>query len=257
MINKMRRLQRLLIGPEHRCLMVALDHAPWLGPVKGLDRPRAIVEKVVAGGANALLMTPGFAREVMPVVNPSVAIVLRTSIALGPSSEAHQETPIATVKAALQMDADAVVVSTFFGRSGEVEIIRYLGKLIEECNAYGMPVVAEMIPSQEKSYDAKAIAHVARIGMELGADIVKTNYCADVDAFRRVVASVPVPILVAGGPTKGNDEETLQMVREVVEAGAAGVAFGRRVWQSPNPRELVEKTREIVFPSEQQTARAV
>jgi len=247
MTGKMRRLQRLLAGPEHRCLLVALDHAPWLGPIQGLDKPRTIVEKVVAGGANALLMTPGFAREVAPLIGPSVGIVLRVSIMLGPSSEALQETPIATVRTALRMDADAVAVSIFFGRGGEVELMRYLGTLTEECSAYGMPVVAEMMPPEGKSYDAEAIAHVARIGMELGADIVKTNYCGDVKAFKDVVASVPVPILVAGGPMKGSDKDTLQMVREVLEAGAAGVAIGRRIWQAADPKGMVEKIREILF----------
>lgn len=248
MMGKIRRLGRLLVEPKRRCLLIALDHGPWLGPVPGIDRPRAIVQEVLAGGANALLVTPGFARSAWPVISPSVGIVLRVSIALGPSPEAVQETPIATVKTALRMDADALAVSIFFGRGGEVEIMRYLGGLTEECNAYGMPAVAEMMPPEEKSYDAEAIAHVARIGMELGVDIVKTNYCGDVDSFRQVVASVPVPIIVAGGPMRGGDEDTLQMVREVIEAGATGVALGRRIWQAADPKGMVEKIREIVFP---------
>jgi DhnA family fructose-bisphosphate aldolase class Ia len=114
-----------------------------------------------------------------------------------------------------------------------------------------MPVVAEMMPTAENAYDGQAVAHAARIGFELGADIIKTNYCGDVEAFRRVVASSPVPILTAGGPHKGSGEEsTLQLVREVVAAGAAGVAIGRRVWQSDDPEGLVRMMHGILFPSE-------
>ncbi len=249
MTGKTRRLRRLFRGPDRRCLLIALDHGPWLGPVKGIDRPRPIIQKVLAGGANGLLMSPGFARAVEPITSPSVGVVLRVSLTLGLAPEATQETPVATVETALRMDADAVAVSIFFGRGGEVATMRYLGKLTEQCNGFGMPVLAEMMPPMEKSYDPEAIAHAARIGFELGADIVKTNYCGDVESFKQVVLSAPVPILVAGGPDKGEGNESmLQMVREVIEAGAAGVAIGRRVWQSADPEAPVREIHQILFP---------
>ena len=84
----------------------------------------------------------------------------------------------------------------------------------------------------------------------MGADMIKTNYCGDVAAFRHVVASSPVPILIAGGPRQDSDADgTLQMVREIVEAGAAGVAIGRRVWQSEDPQRMVQEMHRILFPS--------
>jgi len=230
-------------------LLVPLDHGPWLGPVKGIDQPRPVVQKVLAGGANALLVSPGVARAVEPVIDPVVGIILRVSITLGLAPEATQETPVATVETALCMDADAVAVSIFFGRGGEVATMRFLGELTEQCNRFGMPVLAEMMPSMDEAYNPEAIAHAARIGFEMGADIVKTNYCGDVAAFKHVVVSSPVPILVAGGPKKdANGDGTLQMVREVIKAGAAGVAIGRRVWQSDDPQGVVREIHQILFP---------
>jgi DhnA family fructose-bisphosphate aldolase class Ia len=227
-----------------------LDHGPWLGPVDGIVQPKVVVQKLLAGGANALLVSPGFARAVQPVLDPATALVLRVSLAMGLAPDATQETPVATVDTALRMDADAVAVSIFFGRGGETATMRYLGELTERCSRFGMPVLAEMMPPQEDAYDGKAVAHAARIGFELGADIVKTNYCGDVDEFRRVVDSSPVPILTAGGPKKGGgDNGTLQLVREVKEAGAAGVAIGRRVWQSDDPESLVRQIHTILFPN--------
>lgn len=248
MIGKNRRMGRLFPGSTARCLMVPLDHGPWLGPVKGIDRPNAIVKQVLAGGANALLVSPGFARAIQPLADPSVAIVLRVSITLGLAPEARQETPVATVETALRMDADAVAVSIFFGRGGEVETMRYLGELTEQSNRFGMPVLAEMMPTLEQAYQPDAIAHASRIGFEMGADIIKTNYCGDVKAFRDVVSSSPVPIVVAGGP-KGADgnPDVLQMVRDVVEAGAAGVAIGRRIWQADDPEATVAGIHHILF----------
>jgi fructose-bisphosphate aldolase/2-amino-3,7-dideoxy-D-threo-hept-6-ulosonate synthase len=250
MVGKKRRLNRLFRGPEGRCLLVPLDHGPWLGPIEGIVEPKVVVQKLLAGGANALLVSPGFARAVEPVLDPATGIVLRVSLAMGLAPDATQETPVATVDTALRMDADAVAVSIFFGRGGETATMRYLGELTERCSRFGMPVLAEMMPPQEAAYDGEAVAHAARIGFELGADIVKTNYCGDVREFRRVVASSPVPILTAGGPRKGSgDESTLQLVREVMEAGAAGVAIGRRVWQSNDPERLVQQIHALMFPN--------
>ncbi len=248
MTGKDRRLRRLLRGPLGRCLMVPLDHGPWLGPIKGIDCPQAIVQQVLAGGANALLVSPGLTRSVQSLIPPETGIVLRVSLSLGLAPEATQETPVATVETALALDADAVAVSIFFGRGGEVATMRYLGTLAEQCSRFGMPVLAEMMPAQEQAYDATAIAHAARIGFEMGADLIKTNYCGDVEAFRHVVRSSPVPIVVAGGPRQpeGGDD-TLPMVRDVIHAGAAGVAIGRRIWQAGDPQALVSQIYAILF----------
>lgn len=248
MTGKDRRLRRLLRGPQGRCLMVPLDHGPWLGPIKGIECPQLIVHEVLAGGANALLISPGVTRAVQPMIPPETGIVLRVSLSLGLAPEATQETPVATVETALAMDADAVAVSIFFGRGGEVATMRYLGNLTEQCCRFGMPVLAEMMPAQEQAYDPAAIAHAARIGFEMGADVIKTNYCGDVEAFRHVVCSSPVPIIVAGGPRRPEGgEDTLPMVRDVIAAGAAGVAIGRRIWQADDPRSLVSQIHAILF----------
>jgi fructose-bisphosphate aldolase / 2-amino-3,7-dideoxy-D-threo-hept-6-ulosonate synthase len=241
MIGKTRRLNRILVGEKQRCLLSPLDHAGWLGPVKGLDRPRWIVEQVVAGGANAILATPGFVRATAACLPPSVAIVLRLSVTAGLSKQGTQETPVASVETALQMDADAVAVSVFFGRPGDIEIYTWLAGVVQAASAYDLPVVAEMMPPEGCAYQAEAIAHAARIGMEMGADIIKTNYCGNVEEFRQVVASVPVPIIVAGGPKQANEPSVADFARDAVAGGAVGVAIGRRVWQSDNPCEVTRQ----------------
>lgn len=250
MSGKSRRMQRIFIGPHKRCLMTPLDHAPWLGPLQGINQPKEIVRKVLAGGTNALLVTPGFLRQVASEVSPDIGTVLRVSIVAGPSAEAIQETPAATLETALRMDADAVAVSIFFGRGGECGIMRWMGELIEKAYKYDMPVLAEMMPAADKFYDADAIAHVARLGMELGADMIKTNYCGDPDAFKQIVAAVGLPVIIAGGENKkGEDkvEGTIKLIKELVQGGASGVAIGRKVWQDEDPENLVRKMRAALF----------
>jgi len=247
MIGKSRRLSRLLVGEQRRCLLAPLDHGGWLGPVRGIDRPRAIVEAVLKGGANALLISPGFYRVVAPLIPASVGVVLRISLTAGLSANGTQETPIASLDTALRMDADAIAVSVFFGRTGDIEIYRWLAELTDASQSFGMPVVAEMMPPFDNFYDVKAIAHAARIGMELGADIIKTNYCGDVDAFRQVISAVPVPVIVAGGPSEGEGDSTASVARDALKAGAVGVAFGRRVWQAEDPEGVTRQLKEVIF----------
>ncbi len=248
MFGKSRRLSRIIVGEKQRCLLSPLDHGGWLGPVKGIDRPRRIVEQVVAGGANVVLASPGFIQATGDLIPTNVGIVLRVSLTAGLSEKGFQETPIASLERAVRMDADAIAVSVFFGRSGDIEIYQWLAKLIDDAEQYGMPVVAEMMPPFDADpYDATAIAHAARIGMEIGADIIKTNYCGNVDAMRDIVASAPVPIIVAGGPSEGDDDNTANLARDAIAGGAVGVAIGRRVWQSDNPEEVTRKVHQALW----------
>lgn len=247
MIGKSRRMARLFVGEHKRCLLSPLDHGGWLGPVKGIDRPRAIVEAVIKGGANALLISPGFFREVSSLLPASVGVVLRVSLTGGLSQAGTQETPIASLDTALRMDADAVAVSVFFGRDGDIEIYRWLAGLIEASQKYEMPVVAEMMPPSDRFYEPEAIAHAARLGMEIGADVVKTNYSGNTETFKQIVASAPVPIIVAGGPSQGEDSSTVDMVRGAVAGGAAGVAIGRRVWQADDPQAVTAQIQQALF----------
>lgn len=247
MVGKTRRLNRLFVGSQKRCLLSPLDHGGWLGPVKGIDQPGAIVSAVIKGGANALLISPGFYKAVASIVPPSVGIVLRLSLTGGLSQAGTQETPIASLETALRMDADAIAVSVFFGRDGDLDIYRWLASLVDASHRYDMPVVAEMMPPGDRFYEPEAIAHAARIGMEIGADVIKTNYSGDVDSFKQIVASAPVPIIIAGGPSKGEGLSTAQMVAEAVSAGAAGVAIGRRVWQADDPAAATAEIYQTLF----------
>lgn len=247
MVGKTRRLNRLFVGEQKRCLLSPLDHGGWLGPVKGIDNPRRVVAGVLKGGANALLISPGFYKVVAPIVPTSVGIVLRLSLTAGLSQQGTQETPIASLETALRMDADAIAVSVFFGRDGDIDIYRWLASLVDTSQRYEMPVVAEMMPPGDHSYDPTTIAHAARIGMEIGADVIKTNYSGDVESFKQIVAAAPVPIIIAGGPSKGESSATIRMVQDAVAAGAAGVAIGRRVWQSENPEAVTAEIHQTLF----------
>ncbi|TDA25661.1 MAG: fructose-bisphosphate aldolase, partial [Archaeoglobi archaeon] len=122
------------------------------------------------------------------------------------------------------------------------------GEISKACQEWGMPLLAMMYPRGEKinQFDPKAVALAARVGAELGADIVKTNFTGDVESFRKVVEGCPVPVVIAGGPKMSSVEELLQMVRMAMDAGASGVAIGRNIFQAENPTKMTRAIAMIV-----------
>jgi fructose-bisphosphate aldolase/2-amino-3,7-dideoxy-D-threo-hept-6-ulosonate synthase len=91
-----------------------------------------------------------------------------------------------------------------------------------------------------KSGDPEGIKLASRAAQEIGADIVKTYYTGDPDSFRQVVEGCPVPIVILGGEKMNTPEELFDTVHGSLQAGAAGVAIGRNIWQHPRPRAMVE-----------------
>jgi len=104
-------------------------------------------------------------------------------------------------------------------------------------------------------HDPEVVAHTARIGAECGADIVKTLYTGDIDSFSKVVESIPVPVVIAGGPKAKTDIEVLQMTEDAMNAGAKGVTYGRNIFAHRSPEKIVEALAGIIFKN--QTAKEV
>ena len=101
-------------------------------------------------------------------------------------------------------------------------------------------------PKIQNEHDATAVAHAARIGAELGADIIKTNYTGNAETFRHVIEGCPVPVIIAGGPKAETTQEILQMVHDSMKAGSAGLSIGRNVFQHKNPTLMVKALVAIV-----------
>lgn len=135
------------------------------------------------------------------------------------------------------------------GSEREPEMLLKLGTVAETCDEWGMPLIAMMYPRGEKiedEHDPEVVKLAARAGAELGADIIKTNYTGDPDTFKEVVEGCPVPVVIAGGPKVETEEELLQMVKDSVEAGGAGVAIGRNIFQAESPENMTKAIAAIV-----------
>jgi fructose-bisphosphate aldolase / 2-amino-3,7-dideoxy-D-threo-hept-6-ulosonate synthase len=204
------------------------------------------VNRLVKGGADAVLVHAGIAKT---VDTSDTGLIIHLSGATRLTEDPNWKTQLTSVREAVRLGADAVSVHINVGSHHEQEMLQSFSRIADECESLGIPTLAMMYPrgpSVSNEHSFEAVSHAARLGYEIGADIVKTNYTGDVDSFRLVVKSVRVPIVVAGGPRASKDSEALKMVAESMTAGATGVSIGRNVFQHENPTIMTKAIVSIV-----------
>ncbi|WP_131007657.1 2-amino-3,7-dideoxy-D-threo-hept-6-ulosonate synthase [Methanofervidicoccus abyssi] len=233
-IGKVIRLERIFNKDSERTVIIPMDHGVTIGPVKGLENMKETINAVAEGGANAVLVHKGIVRHGHRGYGKDIGLIIHLSAGTNLSPDPNKKVLVTSVEEAIRMGADAVSIHVNVGADSDYEMYRDLGRIAEICEYWGMPLIAMMYPRGRKIKDEKdpeAVAHAARLGAELGADIIKTNYTGDIDSFKEVVKGCPAPIVIAGGPKTKSDREFLQMVKDAIEAGAVGVATGRNVFQ--------------------------
>ncbi len=248
-IGKKVRLERIMNRDTERTVIVPMDHGITKGPIEGLINMKGAVNKVAEGGANAVLLHKGVVQAGHRGYGKDIGLIvhLSASTVLGP--DPNNKVQVASVKEAVKLSADAVSIHVNLGSEKESQQLRKMGYVAEECEEWGMPLIAMMYPRGEKvddQYEAEYVAHAARVGAELGADIIKTNFTKTVSSFRDVTKGCPVPVVIAGGPKADSDREVLEMASNSIRAGGAGVSIGRNVFQHDNPSGMIKALSKIV-----------
>ncbi len=246
MNGKLARINR--ISRKGLFLCIPMDHGVTSGPIPGIDRIFDVVEEVERGGATCVIMHKGMIKALPEPPALGVIMHLSASTSLGP--DPNYKVRSGCVEEAIRLGADAVSVHVNIGAKEEPEMLYELGYVAGAADEWGLPLLAMMYPRGENIESPTrptTIAHVARIGAELGADIVKTVYTGDEESFRSLTRSTQVPVVIAGGPKMDTDRDVLQLVRDALDAGAAGVAFGRNVFQHRSPEAITRAIAEIIF----------
>ncbi|MGD2093776.1 MAG: 2-amino-3,7-dideoxy-D-threo-hept-6-ulosonate synthase, partial [Phycisphaerales bacterium] len=249
MIGKKIRLERIIDRNSSRTVIIPMDHGVTVGPIEGLEDMRTAISSVVTGGANAILMHKGVVRAGHRGTGKDVGLIVHLSGGTSLSPDPNAKVIVCTVEEAIQLGADAVSVHINLGAETDKEMLRQLGYIGQDCLEWQMPLVAMMYTRGAKikdEYDVKNVKHAARVGAELGADIVKVVYTGSVDSFKEVVQGCPVPVVIAGGPKMNSDRDIFKMVEGALEAGAAGVSIGRNAFQHKNPAKMVQALSKMV-----------
>lgn len=249
MIGKKIRLERIIDRNSGRTVIVPMDHGVTVGPIEGLTDMREAVSKVVAGGANAILMHKGMVRAGHRGAGKDIGLVIHLSAGTSMSPDPNAKELVCTVEEAIKLGADAVSVHINLGAETDKEMLGQLGFVSERCMQWQIPLVAMMYtrgPKIKNEYDVANVKHAARVGAELGADIVKVPYTGSVKSFATVVQGCPVPVVIAGGPKMESDKDIFEMVEGALKAGAAGLSIGRNAFQHKNPEKVVGVLCEMV-----------
>ena len=244
-IGKKKRLNRIFRS-DGRTVIIPMDHGVTLGPVQGLVNMQEIVDKLAKGDVDAIVVHKGIAKTVN---TGSIGLIVHLSASTKLGPDPNRKVKVCSVEEALRMGADAVSLHINVGAPSEHEMLMKLGNIADECDNLGVPLLAMMYPrgpNVTNEYDPEMVAHAARLGAELGADIVKTNYTGSVETFQRVVQGCPAPVIIAGGPKAKTERDVLEATSGSIKAGGVGVSIGRNVFQHENPTGMTKALSAIV-----------
>jgi class I fructose-bisphosphate aldolase len=228
-----------------------MDHGLFLGPVEGLSSTRKAIEAVLPGNPDAIQMTPGMVRTNRDLFagKGKPGIVLRIDATniwrKKPEPNPGYYSQVASVRTAVQLGADAVVTFLLAGHEDdthEARNLQALAAIFQECQDFGIPFIVEPLAIKKGMHvvqDFEIMKLVVRMASEMGADLIKADYPGDRKQFAELVRISSVPILVRGGPKMDRERDMLQMVKDAMDEGAAGLVFGRNIWQHKRPARIL------------------
>jgi fructose-bisphosphate aldolase/2-amino-3,7-dideoxy-D-threo-hept-6-ulosonate synthase len=240
------RMKRVIDGAGVS-VICALDHG-MTSPVflEPLADIASRARETVAGGANVIMMSKGMIRLAHDAFAPTTSLAMLLSASASPDSDRPEIVQIAEVEEALRLGADAVVLFTALGGDAEPRMIQILADVGRECEILGMPFIAEAefpttyatVEELKQQYGFDYLRRNVRLCAELGADIVKTNWPGDQDAFGKCVeAANGIPVVLAGG-SRLTDEELLTRMEQAMAAGAIGCSVGRNIFLHERPEAI-------------------
>jgi class I fructose-bisphosphate aldolase len=128
-----------------------------------------------------------------------------------------------------------------------------LAETVNEAARFDLPVIAHIYPRDFSGatprivFEPEGILWATRAGIEAGADVIKVGYTGNVNSFRQVVESAPVPVVAAGGPKAKNLRAALTAMAEVVQAGGRGATIGRNVWAVRRTAEALRAFKDVIL----------
>jgi class I fructose-bisphosphate aldolase len=243
---------------NNKAMLLAYDHGFEVGPEallgKSID-PEYILDLAVKGGYTGVILQKGIAEKYYAKTDYQKKIPLILKIN-GKTNISPKKDPFSSlncsVEYAKELGAKAVGYTIYLGNNQEEKMLAEFGQIQERAHQLNIAAIAWTYlrgSSIENEYDPELITYAARIGLELGADMIKIKYPGTEESFRKVVqAAGKTKVVLSGGP-KLEDNQFLEIVESIIRAGATGIAVGRNVFQHEDPLLMTDRIKKIIFNS--------
>jgi fructose-bisphosphate aldolase, class I len=251
------RMRRLFGKGSGRSYVVAIDHGMLFGVQEGSEDAIGAVARSLATNPDGLFISPGLLAltgHLLAHRGAASPIVRLDYLTLDertrPYGDKHRV--LCSPAQAAKLGADAVVMYLMLGAAdGETfaDNLTAIGQALGEAHELGLPLIAEVVAWGSQAVDrrdADLLTYGTRLAAEVGADMVKTEYTGDPESMTRLVRGCPAPVLVLGGAKAESVDDLLATTRDALLAGAAGVIYGRNIWQADNPAEVGAAVRSLV-----------
>ncbi|NLY19590.1 MAG: hypothetical protein GX045_11845 [Clostridiaceae bacterium] len=235
-MNGLKRNIAKLFNDRNKLFVLAMDHAQC-GVSEGLEKPDLLLKSLSDSPIDGFILNVGLADRMGHGELLNKKLILRTSFggSMMSTEYSNVHTNHVSPETALRLGADAVLMMFVMG-GADYRSIQDAAAAIDAYHYYGIPVIAEILCDDlSKTNSPEIQMNGARVAAELGADVVKAFYTEN---FNKVTENCPVPVILAGGP-KGSD--IIDIARNALNDGAKGFAFGRNIFQSSNPAEVIRQ----------------
>jgi class I fructose-bisphosphate aldolase len=244
------------LARDGKVLILAYDHGLEHGPVDFEEvpesaNPERVFEVATHDAITTLAVQKGVAEAYYPSYDDDVDLLAK----LNGTSNLWMGEPDSAVNcsveyAAEELGADAVGFTLYGGSNNEIEMAEEFRKAQEAAREYGLPVVMWSYPrGQGLKNDKKpdTIAYAARQAHELGADVAKVKYPGSREAMQQAVRMAGRTKVVMSGGSKTSDRDFLESVKAVIDAGGAGLAVGRNVFQREDPTRILDALEQVIY----------
>lgn len=271
-VGKRTRLHRMMYehGPGNgRLLILPIDQGLEHGPSTFFPNPASATPDyqyrlAAEGGYSAIALHLGLAEKYSYRYAGRVPLVLKVNGKTRIPSDSHALSPMtASVEDAVRLGADAIGYTLYVGSPNQIADFNQFRQVKADAERYGMPIIVwsyprgEAIEKKGGKNSLYAVDYAARVADELGADLVKLNVPADnpkrrseqpapydslelpyEEMVRKVIKTAGKTKVLFSGGSKLGDEDLLYRAKVCISEGAAGLIFGRNLWQRPMEEAL-------------------
>ena len=239
-------------------MFLAYDQGIEHGPEMDFDdenvNPADILKIAESGHFTGIILQKGIAEKYYdPKIN-KVPLILKLNgkTQLRVKLDEPYSPQLCSVKEAVELGAIAVGYTIYVGSQFEGKMMQEFSNIEQEGEKYKLPVIAWTYPRGKavagKEKSRKNLAYAARIGLELGADMIKIPYNGNKKDFEWIVKSAGrTKVVMSGGPKTKTRKKFLNQVKDVLSVGAIGIAVGRNIWQDKKPLEIAGQLAKIIF----------